>query len=130
MADETRWRFDTDELYVKTPEEMAKAFGAESEEFRNTMEIARRVDFEFEFGKFHFPIYQDAPPDALDQVLEARVKAGLGARLAEIHARPGEFHEAPYYERLGRPLPVIPEMGFPCYMLIAADVSDYALTQC
>ena len=100
LADESRWRFDTDELYVKTPEEMATAFGADSEEFRNTMEIARRVDFEFEFGKFHFPIYQDAPPDDLDQVLETRVKAGLEARLAEIHARRGEFDEAPYYERL------------------------------
>ena len=58
MADETRWKFDTDELYVKTPEEMAAAFGADSEPYRNTMEIARRVDFEFEFGKFHFPVYK------------------------------------------------------------------------
>ena len=58
LADETRWRFDTDELYVKTPEEMAAAFGADSEPVRNTVEIAKRVDFEFEFGKFHFPIYQ------------------------------------------------------------------------
>ena len=56
MADETRWRFDTDELYVKTPEEMAAAFGADSEAVRNTVEIANRVDFEFEFGKFHFPL--------------------------------------------------------------------------
>ncbi len=31
LADETRWRFDTDELYVKTPAEMAAAFGADSE---------------------------------------------------------------------------------------------------
>ena len=54
-ADETRWRFDTDELYVKTPAEMAAAFGADSEPIRNSVEIARRVDFEFEFGKFHFP---------------------------------------------------------------------------
>ena len=129
LADESRWRFDTDELYVKTPEEMAKAFGAESEEFRNTMEIARRVDFEFEFGKFHFPIYQDAPPDDLDQVLEARVKAGLQARLAELHARRGKFDEAPYYERLGRELPVIREMGFSGYMLIVADFIDYARSQ-
>jgi DNA polymerase-3 subunit alpha len=60
MADETRWRFDTDELYVKTPEEMAAAFGADSEEVRNTVEIANRVDFEFEFGKFHFPIFNPA----------------------------------------------------------------------
>ena len=63
LADETRWRFDTDELYVKTPDEMAAAFGVDSEAVRNTVEIANRVDFEFEFGKFHFPIFQlDTPP--------------------------------------------------------------------
>ena len=93
------------------------------------MEIARRVDFDFEFGKFHFPIYQDAPPENLDQVLETRVKAGLGARLAELHARRGEFDEATYYERLGRELPVIREMGFSGYMLIVADFIDYARSQ-
>ncbi|HEX4210059.1 MAG TPA: PHP domain-containing protein, partial [Candidatus Binataceae bacterium] len=60
LADETRWRFDTDELYVKTPDEMAKAFGADSEAVRNTVDIANRVEFEFEFGKFHFPIFQNS----------------------------------------------------------------------
>jgi DNA polymerase III subunit alpha len=60
LADESRWRFDSDQFYVKTPEEMAAAFGAGSEEIRNTLEIANKVDFEFEFGKFHFPIYHHA----------------------------------------------------------------------
>src|SRR5216684_2488424 len=126
LADESRWRFDTDELYVKTPEEMAKAFGADSEEFRNTMEIAQRVDFEFELGKFHFPLYQDAPPGDFDRVLEERVMAGMAARLAELHARRGEFDETPYDQRIARELPVIREMGFSGYMLIVADFIDFA----
>ena len=127
----SRWSFDTDELYVKTPEEMAAAFGADSEQFRNTMEIARRVDFEFEFGKFHFPIYQDAQPDDLDQVLETRVTrgdSGCGSPKFAI-ARRGEFDEAPYYDRLDAELPVIREMGFSGYMLIVADFIDYARSQ-
>src|SRR5271167_4896338 len=37
MADETRWRFDTDELYVKTPAEMEKAFAADPTPVRNTV---------------------------------------------------------------------------------------------
>src|SRR5579885_3148135 len=105
---------------------MATAFGADSEEYRNTMEIAARVDFEFEFGKFHFPVYQEAPPDDLDRVLEERVRTGLAARLAEIRARLGEFDPAPYYERLDREIPVIREMGFSGYMLIVADFINYA----
>ncbi len=55
MADETRWRFDTDELYVKTPEEMAAAFGADSEEIRNTMEIARPGRFRIRVRQVPFP---------------------------------------------------------------------------
>src|SRR6266851_5579351 len=135
MADETRWRFDTDELYVKTPEEMIAAFGADSEEIRNTVAIANQVDFEFEFGKFHFPIFRapetkqetDEPSDQdLDAILERSVRAGLTERLAEQHARRGEFNDAPYLERLDRELPVIREMGFSGYMLIVTDFINYA----
>jgi len=139
MADETRWRFDTDELFVKTPAEMAQAFAADDSPVRNTVEIAKRVDFEFEFGKFHFPLYQlaqderigiAATPDAQEKefqrILEERTREGLAARLREVHARRGEVDETPYYERLNRELPVIAEMGFSGYMLIVADFINYA----
>ncbi len=132
MADETRWRFDTDELYVKTPEEMAAAFGADSEPIRNSVAIAERVDFEFESGKFHFPIYrppgrrEDLSDAQLAAMLEERVRAGLAERLEELRARRGEFDETPYRERLDREMPVIREMGFSGYMLIVADFIGHA----
>jgi len=126
LADESRWRFDTDELYVKTPQEMAQAFGAGSEEFRNTMEIARRVDFEFEFGKFHFPVYKSAREVDLGAELKRRAREGLAERLKEIDARGGAPDPTAYQERLERELPVIGEMGFAGYMLIVADFMDYA----
>jgi DNA polymerase-3 subunit alpha len=151
MADESRWRFDSDQFYVKTPAEMASAFGAETEEIRNTLEIANRVEFEFEFGKFHFPIFHagaseaagsngdggagasnvdpaEAPPVApnLDQLLEQQVRAGLAERLQGLHARRGSFDELPYHERLERELPVIRDMGFSGYMLIVADFINHA----
>ncbi len=136
MADESRWRFDTDELYVKTPQEMAKAFGAESEEFRNSMEIARRVDFEFEFGKFRFPVYTpesvpaDGQPIDFAVEMERRARAGLELRLAEIRARRGgELDAAPYYQRLDQELPVIRDMGFAGYLLIVQDFISYARGQ-
>jgi DNA polymerase III subunit alpha len=132
LADETRWRFDTNELYVKTPDEMAAAFGADSEEIRNTVEIATQVDFEFEFGKFHFPIYRssdaqdDGPAEDLNQSLEQQVRSGLAQRVGELHALRGEFDEEPYYQRLERELPVIREMGFAGYLLIVADFIGHA----
>ncbi len=126
LADESRWRFDTDELYVKTPEEMARAFGADSEPIANSLEIARRIDFEFEFGKFHFPIFERAGAENLDATLERRVREGMAERLEQLHARRGDFDETPYVERLNRELPVIREMGFSAYMLIVADFINYA----
>jgi DNA polymerase-3 subunit alpha len=126
MADESRWRFDTDELYVKTPDEMARAFGADSEELRNSVEIARRVDFEFEFGKFHFPVFKSGPGVDLDAEMEARARAGLTARLAEISARRADVDLSQYQERIDRELPVIRDMGFSGYMLIVADFIGYA----
>ena len=130
LADETRWRFDTDELYVKTPQEMAAAFGEDSEEVRNTLAIADRIDFEFDFGKFHFPVFRpdnaDEAESDLDEQLGARVREGLADRLRELHARRGDFDEQAYFERLDRELPVIREMGFSGYMLIVADFINYA----
>src|SRR5579885_3055613 len=138
MADETRWRFDTDELYVKTPAEMEAAFADDLTPVRNTLEIANRVDFQFDFGKFHFPRYQMSQEEleragaagdeeaAFQRLLEERTREGLRQRLEELHARRGEFDEAPYHERIARELPVIREMGFSGYMLIVADFIDYA----
>jgi DNA polymerase III subunit alpha len=144
MADETRWRFDTDELYVKTPAEMAKAFAGDDSPIRNTVEIASRVDFQFDFGKFHFPRYQitseeresvngasaEGPESEeesrLQRLLEERARAGLLSRLEEIRARRGDFDQTPYHERLDRELPVIREMGFSGYLLIVADFIGYA----
>lgn len=131
MADETRWKFDTDELYVKTPEEMAAAFGADSEPYRNTMEIARRVDFEFEFGKFHFPVYKSVGESDQQMDYEAemtrRAREGLDQRLAEIRDRRGaDFDTTPYHDRLDQELPVICDMGFAGYMLIVQDYIGYA----
>jgi len=147
MADETRWRFDTDELYVKTPAEMEAAFADDNSPVRNTVEIANRIDFQFDFSKFHFPQYQMPHDDGhslsghpgaealaeesveeskLQRLLEERTRAGLAARLEEIRARRGDFDETPYHQRLDRELPVIREMGFSGYLLIVADFINYA----
>ena len=126
MADETRWRFDTDELYVKTPAEMASAFGADAEELRNSVEIARRIDFEFDFGRFHFPVFKSGPGVDLDAEMETRARDGLTARLAEIRARDADFDESQYRQRFDREIPVIRDMGFSGYMLIVADFIGYA----
>ena len=135
MADETRWRFDTDELYVKTPEEMATAFGADSEPSaqhdRNRAPGRLRIRVrQVSLSRF----IQDAPPSAERCDSEAEIDARARAR-AWRRASPrcmraaASFDETPYYERFDRELPVIREMGFSGYMLIVADFIDYARSQ-
>src|SRR5216684_1145765 len=105
---------------------MARAFGADSEELRNSVEIARRIDFEFEFGKFHFPVFKSGPGVDLDAEMETHARDGLTARLAEIRARRTDVDESQYQERIDREIPVIRDMGFSGYMLIVADFIGYA----
>jgi DNA polymerase-3 subunit alpha len=126
MADETRWRFDTDEFYVKTPAEMAAAFGEDSEPIRNTLEIANRIDFEFETANFHFPNYRLDPGDNLDAMLERHAREGLLRRLEEIGARRGHLSREAYEARLAEELPIIRDMGFSGYLLIVSDFINYA----
>ena len=67
-------------------EEMIAAFGADSEEIRNTVAIANQVDFEFEFGKFHFPNFRpddtaaELPDSKLEELLDRNVRDGLAVR--------------------------------------------------
>ena len=135
MADETRWRFDTDELYVKTPDEMATAFGADSEAVRNSVEIAQSYRFRFRVRQIPFPDFQNlgVPPRELTSTprwksCRSQCRDGLDGDGSPRFARAprATFDESPYYERIDREMPVIRDMGFSGYMLIVADFIDYA----
>ena len=62
MSDEDRMKFDTDELYIKSPEEMIEYFKAVPEAIENTVKIAEECNVEFEFGHTILPNY-DVPPE-------------------------------------------------------------------
>ena len=60
MSDEDRMRFETDELYIKSPEEMSDYFSNVPEAIENTVKIAEKCNVEFEFGHTILPNY-DVP---------------------------------------------------------------------
>src|SRR5581483_7089309 len=80
FSDERRWRFETDQLYVKTPEEMAAAFADVPGACANTLAIARRCDFEFK-QRWRFPAYRVPDGQTLEEALAAAARAGLDERL-------------------------------------------------
>jgi len=128
IADEKRWRFDTDQLYVKSPAEMAEAFREEPEAISNTLEIARRCELELPFGRYHFPDYEVPAGETLQSHLANLARVGLAQRLASNPDTAGASEEVKraYRERLERELSVITEMGFAGYFLIVADFINFA----
>jgi DNA polymerase-3 subunit alpha len=128
LDDPKRWRFETDQLYVKSPEAMATAFADCPEAISNTVDIARRCDLELIFGRYQFPVYTASENESLEQHLERLADAGLEERLVSLRAQPGwsSEREAVYRDRLRQELEVINSMGFAGYFLIVGDFTNYA----
>ena len=60
MTDDDRMKFETDELYVKSPEEMIEYFKNIPDAIENTVKIANECNVTFEFGHTILPNY-DVP---------------------------------------------------------------------
>src|SRR5436190_1456303 len=57
LKNPSRWRFDTDQFYFKSPQEMAADFAEYPEALRTTLEIAERCNVELELGRILLPEY-------------------------------------------------------------------------
>jgi DNA polymerase-3 subunit alpha len=55
INDQGRFKFATDELYFKSPDEMQERFSKYPEALTETIKIADRCNLELEFGQHHFP---------------------------------------------------------------------------
>ena len=64
-ADPDRMKFETDEMYIKTTQEMEALFGRYPGAIENTLKIADMCNVEFEFGKYHLPEFH-LPPGETD----------------------------------------------------------------
>jgi DNA polymerase-3 subunit alpha len=128
-SDEKRWRFGTNQLYVKSPEEMLAEFSHCPEAVANTLDVAKRCELELKFGAFSFPVFDTPKEETLEEVLEREARQGLAERLAQMRANGGEITEEKervYRDRLAFELRVIKDMGFAGYFLIVADFIGYA----
>ncbi len=122
LNDPKRWRFSTQEFYVKSAEEMAKVFADVPEACRNTLAVAERCNLTLEFGRFHLPRYQVPSSYTLESYLEHQAREGLARRYGPT---PGDAAE----ERLRHELSIIEKMGFAGYFLVVWDFIHYARQQ-
>ncbi|MBQ3022371.1 MAG: DNA polymerase III subunit alpha [Clostridia bacterium] len=118
LDEENRMRFETEEFYLKSEEEMRNLFKYAPEAIENTNIIAEKCNFDFKFGERHLPKY--AVPDNMEpfEYLKSLCKKGLEKR----YKNPTTEHT----ERLDYELGVIQSMGFVDYFLIVWDFINYA----
>ena len=123
MSDEDRMKFDTDELYVKSPQEMSDYFSAFPDAIENTVKIADKCNVEFEFGHTILPNY-DVPPqypthyDFLKELCDKGLKKRYGEHPSDEVLKRAEYE-----------IGIIKKMGYVDYYLIVWDFIHYAKSQ-
>lgn len=125
MDDPERMRFQTDELYFKSAEEMAACFKHVPQAIANTAEIASRCNVELDLGHHYFPVYPLPDNTSLESEFRRLAKAGLEQRLAR-HPDRDRIDPEVYRQRLDYEIKVIEEMGFPGYFLIVQEFINWA----
>lgn len=123
LNETNRLRFQTDQLYVKSTQEMLEAFRDWPEAVWNTSRVAEMCDLTFSFGKPHLPQYRVPEGETLESYLEKLTQQGLAQRLK---VRPLSIPEAQYRKRLRDELTIILSMGFAGYFLIVWDIINFA----
>ena len=121
VLDEKRMSMDTDQLYLKSPEEMYAHFSHVKEALENTQKIADRCNVEIKFNEYKLPVFNVPREDGNAFLyLKEQCEAGLKSRYSKIEDL------APYEERLNFELNIIHTMGFVEYFLIVWDFIRYA----
>ena len=119
VDDTDRMRFESQELYLKSEEEMRLLFPEYPEAYDNTIKIADMCNFDFDFSQHHLPEFTlpEGKTDADEYLMELCL---AGADKLYGADRPDVKKQLSYE------LDMIAKMEFTDYFLIVADFIDYA----
>ncbi len=115
VANDKRMKFETDEFYLKSPDEMAKLFSDTPEALENTIGIAEMCNVEL--GKQRANMPQPDVPEGIENSAYLRQLAlkGLSERCKDTENR---------LERLEFELGVIEKTGFGDYFLLVREFAE------
>ena len=118
---------DTDRMrmegnwHLKSPEEMAQAFGDHPDALANSMAIAQRCDIELPFGRIAMPEVDIPEGMTATEYLTQKATDGLSRRRPDA---------APtYHERLNYELNIIDQTDFSAYLLLVGEIMEFARAQ-
>ncbi len=125
VQDEDRLKFESDQFYFKSTEEMMSLFSEVPEAIENTLKIAAQCDFEFPTGKYFLPEFKVPDGTSIDDYFEKITKQEFEKKLESLREREEKgklAHSiAEYRQRLELEIKLIKEMGFSGYFLIVWD---------
>jgi DNA polymerase III subunit alpha len=123
--DPNRMRFENNQFYVRSPEEMYDAFPGHEEALATSVRIADLVEDNYKslnLGKRQFPSFKPPGEKTPEEYLRALCEAGMRERY-------GDSPSQAAIDRMEHELGVINRMGFASYFLIVWDFVRYAREQ-
>ena len=119
--DPNRMRYNTQELYLKSPEEMYALFKDKPDVVERTLEVADKIDLKIDFDQMYlpeFPIPESEGKIVADEYLEKLARKGLEKKFDKVNPEAEK--------RLEYELDVIKKMKYAGYFLIVQDFIDAA----
>ncbi len=130
IADPNRMKFQTNQFFVKSYDEMAKVFLGYEQVLRRTVGIAERCNLKLAKVENPFPKFDVPPGETIDSYFERIAREGMARRmnlLRELKDKGKLRHGfGDYEDRLNREIGIIKQMQFPGYFLIVWDFIRYA----
>ncbi len=128
LNDPRRNQTFTEEMYLKTEEEMCRIFADIPSALENSVQIAMRCNLDGVLSKPQLPLFPTPDGMSLDDYIDFLAKQGLQKRLDFLY--PDKYEQAEvrkeYDERLEYELGIIKKMEFPGYFLIVQDFINWS----
>ncbi len=118
VDDEKRMKYEPQNFYVRSTEEMEKLFSRYPNALENTGKIADLCNLDFTFGKYHLPEFAVPEGETSQTYIRKLCEAGFAEK---YRGKRPEYHKQLDYE-----LDMIERMGFTDYFLIVSDFVRFA----
>jgi len=121
LEDEDRMKFQSDQLYFKSPDEMKDAFKEAPEAITNTVKIAERCNLELDFNQLHLPKFTAPEGEDNKTFFKRLIREGLNKRYPVVTDQ--------IKERVKHEFKIIDQSGYISYFLIVWDFINHAREQ-